>query len=166
MEKTSKQWIGRLGLKPHLEGGYFVETYQSPDNLQQPGLPQRYSADRLSAKAIYFLLSGDQASKFHRLKCEEIWCYHGGAPLTLSIIHRNGHLQQLQLGPHWEQGEQFQVAVPHGVWFGARVNSPGSYALVSCITVPGFDFADFELADRQTLLREYPQHKQIIEMLT
>ena len=166
MEKTSEQWIEQLHLKPHLEGGYYAETYQSPHNLEQSGLPERYSADRLSAKAIYFLLPSDQASKFHRLKCEELWCYHCGTSLTISIIQRDGALQQFQLGPHWEQGEQFQVIVPHGVWFGARVNSPGSYALVSCITVPGFDFADFELADRQTLLKEYPQHKEIIEMLT
>jgi predicted cupin superfamily sugar epimerase len=166
MEHTLTQWIARLGLEPHPEGGYFVETYQSPDVLQKSGLPGRYTADRFSAKLIYFLLPADQVSKFHRLKCEEIWCYHWGASLTLSLIALDGTLQHVHLGPDWENGEHFHASIPHGVWFGAKVNPPGAYALVSCVTVPGFEFADFELADRQQLLQEYPQHAQIIELLT
>ncbi|MDY0091297.1 MAG: cupin domain-containing protein [Candidatus Vecturithrix sp.] len=166
MEKTSTQWIEQLGLKPHIEGGYFVETYQSPDTLRTSGFPTHDSAERFRAKGIYFLLLADQKSKLHRLKCEEVWCYHCGTSLTLSIIHRDGKLQQIRLGLQWEQEEQLQVTVPRDVWFGATVNFPGSYTLVSCITVPGFEFADFELADRPALLKDYSQHKEIIEMLT
>ena len=166
MGKALDQWIELLGMESHPEGGYFVETYQSPDILQKNGLPDRYTSDRFSVKVIYFLLPADQVSKFHRLKCEEVWCYHCGASLTLSMIAPDGILQHVQLGPDWENGEQFHIIIPHGVWFGARVNPPGGYSLVSCLTVPGFEFADFELADRQQLFHEYPQHTQIIEMLT
>lgn len=166
MEKALNDWIEHLGMNPHPEGGYFVETYHSPDTLRKSGLPDRYPSDRLSAKLIYFLLPAEQVSKFHRLKCEEIWCYHWGASLTLSLIAPDGILQHAQLGPDWENGEQFHLTIPHGVWFGAKVNPPGAYTLVSCMTAPGFEFADFELADRQKLLAEYPQHRQIIEILT
>ena len=58
------------------------------------------------------------------------------------------------------------MIIPHGVWFGAKTRQQDSYTLISCITVPGFDFDDFELAERQSLLYEYPQHKDIITMLT
>jgi predicted cupin superfamily sugar epimerase len=37
---------------------------------------------------------------------------------------------------------------------------------VSCIVTPGFDFADFELADRDALLAEHPQDADLIRELT
>ncbi len=166
MEKTADYWIRKLGLTAHPEGGYFIETYHSPDVIKKHGLPERYFADRACAKAIYFLISGDQASKFHRLECEEIWCYHFGDALTLYIIEKNGDLQHVKLGPNFDNGEQLQVVVPYNVWFGAKVNKKDTYTLVSCITAPGFDFDDFELAERQALIQKYPQHKELIEMLT
>jgi predicted cupin superfamily sugar epimerase len=165
MGKTAAYWIRTLELIAHPEGGYFKETYASSDIINKHGLPERYFADRTCVKAIYFLLQGEQTSKFHRLKCNEIWGYHLGASLTLYIIDRDGTLQQIKLGPDFDNGEQFQIVVPHGVWFGAKVNKKNSYVLVSCITAPGFDFEDFELAERQSLLHKYPQHKNIIEML-
>ena len=166
MEKTAAYWIHTLKLNAHPEGGYFKETYHSPDIIKKHGLPDRYFADRVCAKAIYFLLPSDQASKFHRLKCGEIWCYHLGGALTLYVIEQNGTLRQIKLGPNIDDGEQCQVTVPHGVWFGAKVNKKNSYTLVSCITVPGFDFEDFELARQTDLIEKYPQYKTLIEMLT
>lgn len=166
MERTAAYWIDKLKLISHPEGGYFAETYQSPDLISKNGLPERYSADRVCAKAIYFLVPDGQVSKFHRLKCEEIWCYHFGTPLTLYIIEKEGTSRQVILGPDIDHDEQFQAIIPHGVWFGAKVNKKDAYTLVSCITAPGFDFEDFELAERQSLIQLYPQHKEIIEMLT
>jgi predicted cupin superfamily sugar epimerase len=31
---------------------------------------------------------------------------------------------------------------------------------------PGFEFEDFKLADRRVLSEQFPQHKELIEMLT
>ncbi len=166
MQKSSEFWIQSLELRPHPEGGYYTETYQSPDWISVAGLPARYTAERVCAKAIYFLLPEGQVSTFHRLKCEEIWCYHLGAPLTVSLIEENGTLRHVILGPHVDEGEQLQVLIPHGVWFGARITTQDAYSLISCITAPGFDFEDFELADRRALLTTYPQHQEIIRRLT
>lgn len=166
MQHTVDYWIEKLQLTSHPEGGYFVRTYRSPNLISHQSLPERYSGARVCAGAIYFLVPGDQASKLHRLKCEEIWCYHVGAPLTLFIIEKDGTVQHIILGPDCEKGEQFQATIPHGVWFGAKVNKKDAYTLVSCITAPGFDFEDFELAERQSLIQKYPQHKDMIEMLT
>ncbi|MBD3306375.1 hypothetical protein GF339_08245 [candidate division KSB3 bacterium] len=166
MENTTDYWIQRLGLTPHPEGGYFNQTYCSPESLPAACLPARYTTERVFAKGIYFLLPGNQVSKFHRLKCEEIWCHHVGAALTISMIHQNGTRQQLQLGPNPEAGEHLHVIIPPGVWFGAQVKHQDAFALVTCITIPGFEFADFELAERESLLRDYPQHRQLIEILT
>ena len=166
MKKETASWIQQLGLTAHPEGGYFKETYQSPDVIARSGLPKRYPGERVCSTAIYFLLPGDQISKFHRLRCDEVWCYHLGDALTIYLLEHDATLQKIVLGPDIDNGEQPQIIVKHGVWFGAKVHHKDSYTLVSCITAPGFDFEDFELAERQTLLHSYPQHKKIIEMLT
>ncbi len=65
-----------------------------------------------------------------------------------------------------------QALVPAGSWQGARLaggpHLPAQYAwaLVSCVVTPGFDFADFELADGDALLAEHPQHADLIRELT
>lgn len=166
METSSDYWIHTLDLTAHPEGGYFKETYRSPDHIGAAGLPERYQAERPCAAAIYFLLPGDQVSKFHRLKCEELWCHHLGESLTLYLLEASGSLRCVKLGPRLDEGEQPQILIPHSVWFGAKVNKKNSYSLITCFTAPAFDFDDFELAERQSLLQFYPQHRAIIEMLT
>jgi len=166
MEKDAEYWINHLGLTPHPEGGYFRETYRSPEMLLPAGLPARYSSVRVCSTAIYFLLKSGQVSKFHRLQSDEIWFYHAGIALTVYLIETDGTLCQILLGTALDKGEQPQVRIKHGVWFGANVNQENAYTLVSCTVAPGFDFDDFELATQGQLLSDYPQHKEIIEMLT
>lgn len=166
MEKSSEYWIRSLDLQAHPEGGYFKETYRSPDLIEADALPERYQAERACAAAIYFLLPGDQVSKFHRLQCDELWAYHAGESLTVYLIDLSGELHQMTLGPHLDKGEQAQILLPHHVWFGAKVNKKNAYTLLSCFTAPAFDFDDFELAERQSLIACYPEHRDIIEMLT
>ena len=163
---TAETWIQQLGLTPHPEGGYFGETYRAADSVAAAALPARYTADRSLATVIYFLLKGTQVSKFHRLQSDEIWCYQAGSGLTLHILTPDGTLRQQRLGLDIERGELPQTVIEHGQWFGATVNQPQAYTLVSCIVTPGFEFTDFELATRQTLLEAYPQHQAIIERLT
>jgi uncharacterized protein len=174
----AKDWITRLGLSSHPEGGYFRETYRAADLLKRSGLPSRYNSDRLSATAIYFLLGADDVSKFHRLRSDEVWCYHAGRPLALYVIEQDGSLQRFVLGIDLGKQQRPQVVIPHGAWFGACgveaaseacAESPtqsASYTLVSCVVAPGFEFEDFELATREHLLTAYPQHKALIEQLT
>ena len=50
--------------------------------------------------------------------------------------------------------------------FGSSVLEPESYALVSCVVSPGFDFKDFELFSQNELLKEFPNEEHIIELLT
>ena len=166
MEYAMTDLIRQFQLAAHPEGGYYRETYVSPDIIGRAGLPSRYSSERRGAKAIYFLLPGDQVSKFHRIRCEEIWCFHFGFAMTIFIIHRDGTVQELLLGTEIERGEHPQLIIPHNVWFGAKVNKKNAYAFLSCITAPGFEYEDFELAERNALLQEYPQHRELIISLT
>ena len=166
MTRTAAEWIASLGLSPHPEGGFYRETYRARDVIAAGHLPTRFGGPRACSTAIYFLLPGDQVSALHRIKSDEIWHFYAGTALTLTLIHPDGRLEAHRLGPDPERGESFQAPVPAGCWYGAAVDDPGSYALVGGTVAPGFDFADFELADRQTLLARFPQHRQAILRLT
>ncbi len=56
--------------------------------------------------------------------------------------------------------------MPAGCWFGSCLTKPDTFALVGCTVAPGFDFTDFEMADRSSLLTAYPQHSALIRRLT
>lgn len=154
---AAEYWIERLGLKPHPEGGYYAQTYRAAQTLPN---------GRPVATAIYFLLEHDNFSALHRLSSDEMWHFYAGDPLTVHLIEPEGSYRTLRLGPGLEPGQSFQGVVPAGCWFGATVERPGGYALVGCTVAPGFDFADFELAEREALTRLYPQHRTLIERLT
>ena len=161
-------WIERLDLRPHPEGGYFRETYRASESIAPGGLPDRFEGARPFATAIYFLLTRDAFSAFHRIRSDELWHFYAGAPVTIAVLDSDGkgQLATHALGRDPTRGESLQVVVPAGAWFAAEVASAGAYALVGCTVAPGFDFADFELGDRVRLLECYPQHRGVIERLT
>jgi hypothetical protein len=162
------RWIERLGLTPHPEGGYFRETYRAADSIQAAALPARFAGPRNVSTAVYFLITPPSFSALHRIRSDELWHFYAGAAVALTILDADGRgsLVTARLGCDAARDELPQVTIPAGAWFGAEVTPPGSFALVGCTVAPGFDFADFELGDRATLLRRYPQHRAAIERLT
>ncbi|MCB0723038.1 MAG: cupin domain-containing protein [Ignavibacteriae bacterium] len=164
--KNPEYWIDKLQMKPHPEGGYFKEVYRSEESYSGEHLPERFGGDRSHSTSIYFLLVGEQVSKFHRIKSDEVWHFYEGSPVMVHRITRTGELKSTVLGRNHDAGEQLQFAVPHGEWFGAEVNNKDSYSLVGCTVAPGFHFEDFELAERDTLQKEFPDHIDIIQRLT
>lgn len=163
--KTFEYWIEKLNLQAHPEGGYFSENYRSTETISADSLPKRYSSDRSFGTSIYFLLTLDSVSNFHRLKSDEIWHYHQGGSAIIHMISEEGNLVSQRIGVDLEAGDNLQVLIPHGTWFAAEVLSH-DYILVGCTVAPGFEFEDFELADRQALSSAYPQHKTLVEKFT
>lgn len=167
MEHGAAYWIERLRLSRHPEGGYYRETYRSSETVSAAALPSRFGAgERSISTAIYFLLDGNDFSAFHRLKSDELWHFHAGSTLTVHIIGADGSYQVQRLGNGNGEGEEFQAAISAGSWFAAELERKDSFALVGCTVAPGFDFSDFEMADRDTLIRVFPGHRRIIERLT
>jgi predicted cupin superfamily sugar epimerase len=161
-------WIERLDLRPHPEGGYFRETYRAAETIAGAALPARFDGPRPFATAIYFLITRDAFSALHRIRSDELWHFYAGDAVTLVVLDAEGtgRLITERLGREPARGEFPQVVIPAGVWFGAEVVSFGRFALLGCTVAPGFDFADFELGERASLLRQYPQHRGAIERLT
>jgi predicted cupin superfamily sugar epimerase len=152
---TADEIVQAYQLQPHVEGGYFKETYRclEPVNTEK--------GVRSAATLIYFLLKKGQTSKFHKIAFEEVWLFHGGAPLNVHMIYENGRIETLALGLGAK--ESAQVLIPKGVIFGAE--STGDFSFVSCMVSPGFDFQDFTLFSKAEMLLKYPQHQEVIRRL-
>ena len=124
--------IAALNLAPHPEGGWFRETFRQPAPDGGRGL----------ATAILFLLEAGQRSHWHRVDAAELWLWHAGSPLALSI--HDGTTATHRLGPDILAGHSVQALVPPHAWQAAEADR--GWALVSCVVTPAFDFAGFELA--------------------
>jgi predicted cupin superfamily sugar epimerase len=157
---NAKAIIQKLRLKPHPEGGYYSETYRSAEFLFN-----NKGEKRNITTAIYFLLENKDKSHFHRIQSDELWFFHQGEPLEIVMIQHE-QIIPIILGNNIEKGEIPQARIPSNIWFASKIKTGMGYSLVSCTVSPGFDFLDFELAQRQHLLQYYPHLKDAVEEFT
>jgi len=155
-KEKAEYWIDQLKLESHPEGGYYRETYRKDIEFE----------GRSIATNIFYLLPSSRVSKFHRLQCDEIWYYHYGAPLRFFFFTPEGTYEEHLLGCDPEKGEQLSILVPAKTIFGAMVDSPATFTLVSCNMTPGFHFEDFEMFTEEELVEQFPQKKSLIKKLT
>ncbi len=163
---SADYWIDKLKLQSHPEGGYFSEAYRAEGIIPSSVLPAGFNGERNFSTSIYFLLQYNQFSAFHRIRSDELWHFYSGGSLDISVIYPSGKLGILKLGNQPEQGESFQRVVKAGCWFASSPAKKSAYSLVGCTVAPGFDFHDFELAERKSLIQQFPQHKDLITHLT
>jgi predicted cupin superfamily sugar epimerase len=163
---TAEYFIKKLNLQKHPEGGYFCEVYRSDEETKSEHLPGRYGGARNHSTSIYFLLTADEFSAFHRIKSDETWHFYEGAAVTLHMINEKGNYSSVKVGSNSENDEVFQFTIPNGVWFAAEVAEPDSYALVGCTVAPGFHYDDFELGKRDEMLKQFHNSKDLITRLT
>jgi uncharacterized protein len=155
--------IARLGLAPHPERGFFVETHRSPVEVIAP----THSAAHAASTAIYFLITADApATYLHRLLSDEVFHLYEGGPLDILRLHPDGDFDVVRLGLNLAAAERPQIVIPAGTWFGTELLSGASHCLVGCTVAPGFDFADFELAEGPELAARYPAAAERIRRMT
>ncbi|PXW32562.1 UNVERIFIED_CONTAM: hypothetical protein DES50_103350 [Williamsia faeni] len=142
-------WAVNLELEPHPEGGFYRQTWISDLTIPKSVLPQGYPADRSGGTAILFLLMPGQQSAWHTVRGSEIWLHHRGAPVALGLGGQGSgptRERTVYVGSDVLAGQQPQYVVAPGEW--QRASPHGDEAsLVSCIVVPGFDFADFAMVE-------------------
>ena len=161
--QTAEYWIQHLNLQPHTEGGFYREIFRSSTEIEPKQLPVGYDGPRRLATSIYYLLRSGDVSRFHRLRSDEMWYYHAGSGLKMILLDQEGNKHTRLLGPRIEKAEQLQVLIPAGTIFGAEVLVTGSYGLCGCMVAPGFEFADFEVFEKEDLIQAYPKHAEIID---
>ena len=157
--------INLLQLQPHPEGGFFKETYRAGESISSAALPKRFIGERSFSTAIYYLLQQGERSVFHKIKSDECWHFYAGDTLLIHVIENAGNYCCIKLGKEITSGETFQYVVPANTWFAAEPAPNGMFSLAGCTVAPGFDFADFEMADKKSLLFSFPQHDIIINRL-
>jgi uncharacterized protein len=159
MNDAARSLVAALGLTPHPEGGFYRETFRAPLEVEAP------QGARAASTAIYFLLPAGTFSALHRVRSDEVWHHYDGDPLDLHTIDDAGHHAITRLGRAVADGQRPQFVVPAGVWQ-AAVPVGSAYALCGCTVAPGFDFADFEMPEREALVQRFPALRDVVAKLT
>jgi len=148
-QNPGADWISRLDLAPHPEGGWFRRIYTSAREINLD------ARARPLATSIYYLLDAQQPRGcLHRNRSDILHFLIDGGPLEYCVLDAAGELQRIRLG---NDGERF-LLVTGGSWKASQLIDGATHGLVAEVVTPGFDFADHEFADEAQITREYPQH--------
>jgi predicted cupin superfamily sugar epimerase len=153
----AQRLIGAYRLQSHPEGGWYRETYRSAERVTT----SRGSV-RSATTSIYFLLTAQAFSAFHRLASDETWHFYRGDPVTIEIIDASGAYESRVL----EAESTLQTTIVAGAHFAAHVDAPDGYAFVGCDVAPGFEFSEFRLTTRSMLTAAYPHVGPLIARYT
>ncbi|MDD4687864.1 MAG: cupin domain-containing protein [Candidatus Cloacimonetes bacterium] len=155
--------IERLNLLPHPEGGYYRRNWQSELEAEaQDTTGKKIHSRRSIGSSILYLLPFQEVSAWHRVSCDEMWHYYAGSPLKLILISKQHGMRQQVLGNNLHNDELPQFIIPRNTWFCAEVIEIDSYSFCGCTLWPSFSYADFELANKERLLEEFPEHRDLI----
>ncbi len=146
MCKRSEALKKKYNLEKHVEGGSFAKVYTAP--FEDEG--------RSYMGSIYFLLDKEEISHFHLIDCDEIWYFHEGCGMKITVIDDEGKKKEFQLGNDTEKGEKAMVVINKGWIFGAENLDKNSYSFVSCVTTPEYRDEGFNLVYKKELKEGYP----------
>ncbi|MDB3904866.1 cupin domain-containing protein [Crocinitomicaceae bacterium] len=152
-----EELVKELNLIKHPEGGFYAENYRSKLKTEDN--------NGILMTSIYFLLTSENVSNFHRIKNDELWFHHEGSPIAIHTLENGNHKEYILGNTHGKACRPYQLISGNTI-FGSSVLEPESYALVSCVVSPGFEFKEFELFSKEQLIKEFPKEKDIIELLT
>ncbi len=152
----------QLGLEAHAEGGYFRRTFQA--DHRDPIETER--GERFTMTSIYYMLTADApVGHWHLNQSDILHFYHLGSPITYYLIHPDGRLDRVIMGPDPSQGHRLQLVVRGGTWKASHLEE-GEYGLISEAVSPGFDYEDMTMGERAKLLSRFPEHAEVIERFT
>ncbi len=155
-------YVEALNLKPHPEGGHYKEAFISEQTVKKND-NQNYPA----GSTIYYHLSRNEFSTFHKDSFEETWHFYDGSPVIIHVLNLDGTHTQFKLGnPRLHEGVTFQATVKKDVWLAAELQDKDSFALVGCSCSPGYTQDSEVLGSRIELIEQFPQHTELITRLT
>lgn len=168
-ELSAADIIRHFDLKPlPVEGGYYRVTYTGDLQLPACVLPPSIRSERPAKSVIYYLLTAETKSRLHRLEIDEMWHFYLGDSVDLFVFVPDNDYTKIELGHDLLKGQTVQAVVPARSWFGARLRSGGSWALMACTLAPAYSDEDFSLPDDAefaSLLARYPAQQKILHEL-
>ena len=154
--------VHRLSLQPHPEGGFYAPAFRSEQQIETTSLNGNWKGPRSLYSSIFFLLTANHHSSWHRIASDEIWHLYEGDDICVHILHPDGTYSLERLSNKAGK-EKFSAIVKAGCWFASHCEGALGYALSGCTLAPGFDFEDFELGNTQELIKVYPEYAKIIK---
>jgi len=144
--------IRALKLEPHVEGGYFKRTFESPIHT---------STNQPAMSSIYYLLTKESSIGYlHKNKSDIIHFFHSGSPIKYYIVSPEGKLSTKIIGSDLEQGHQLQLMVKGGDWKASQLMQKGKslkdFGLISEAVCPGFEYKDMQLAAMEAFSKQHP----------
>ena len=147
-EKTSEEISKILGLEPlPLEGGMWAQTLKDENST-----------------AIYYLLTKNNFSAMHKLESVEVYHHYAGAPAKMLLLDSSGKVEEPVLGSDLDSGHRPQIIVEPGVWQGSKTT--GEWTLLGTTMAPPYSQEMFQLADREELVKGWPDSEEKIYELT
>lgn len=156
MDPKAREIVNILGLiELPEEGGYYSRTYQAPEWVEL-GRGKRPVGD-----AIYYLITEDQFSGLHRLKCDEMWHFYAGDPVEM-VLFSDEEFQVKELGNSNLEVHRPQQLVRAGQWQGAKLKAGGKWALLGTNAFPGYEQSDFTLGKIEMFEKLSPDHLKVV----
>lgn len=141
---TAKELSEHFGLDKHIENGSFLERHY-----------ESAGSERATSGSIYYYVDKDEKTEFHRLDCDEYWCYIEGTDIEVWMIDENGSLSVSELGVG--NNAEPMLCIKKGTIFAAKHKSNATDGtFICCITVPRFSYTGFELILQNELIKKYP----------
>ena len=119
---------------------------------------------RPAAGSSYFLLAGSENLRFQSFDCDEVWYFHEGCGMRLTVLGADGTVRTFELGVGG--AAMPMVLIPKGQIFAAENVDSAGYSFISCMTIPALETAGIRVWQREELLAKYPQAKEAIERYT
>lgn len=119
---------------------------------------------RPAAGSSYFLLAGSENLRFQSFDCDEVWYFHEGCGMRLTVLAADGTVRTFELGVGG--AAMPMVLIPKGQIFAAENIDSAGYSFISCMTIPALETAGIRVWQREELLAKYPQAKEVIERYT
>lgn len=119
---------------------------------------------RPAAGSSYFLLAGRESLRFQSLDCDEVWYFHEGCGMKLTVLLADGATRTFELGVGG--AAMPMILIPKGQIFAAENVVPTGYSFISCMTIPALETTGIRVWQREELLARYPQAREVIERYT
>lgn len=148
---TAEELMGRFSMEKHIENGAFTERHYAHNGAGRP-----------ASGSIYYYVAPGEATQFHRIDCDEYWCFNLGSPLEVWQLAPDGALTVTTLGA--DADCEPLVYISRGTVFAARNRAGGTEGtFLTCITVPRFSYDGFELISEDDMRAIFPASARFFE---